>query len=74
MFHSARPISRLGATSDRHLRASGDRPLVPRIRLAKALNTSPEFWLDFQRDADLFATRQVLAGELEEIPVLRKMA
>ena len=44
------------------------------LRLAKVLNTSPNFWLDLQRDANPFAARQAIAGELDEIPVLRKVA
>jgi antitoxin HigA-1 len=44
------------------------------LRLAKVLNISPNFWLDLQRDANHFAARQAIAGELDEIPVLRKVA
>jgi len=44
------------------------------LRLARVLRTSPEFWLDLQRQVDLFEAHKALAAELETMPVLRRVA
>jgi addiction module HigA family antidote len=41
------------------------------LRLAKALSTSPEFWLNLQMEADLHRARQKLQGEVENVRVVR---
>ncbi len=42
------------------------------LRLARVLNTTPDFWLNLQRNVDLFEARESLANELNDLPVLRK--
>jgi antitoxin HigA-1 len=42
------------------------------VRLGHVLDTSPEFWLNLQRDADLHEARVRLADELGRMPVLRR--
>ena|ERR1022692_1278111 len=42
------------------------------LRLSRVLGTSPEFWLDMQRDVDLFQARQELSGVLDELSALRR--
>jgi addiction module HigA family antidote len=42
------------------------------VRLGKALSTSPEFWLNLQRNQDLFQAYRRLKGELHRIQVVRK--
>jgi addiction module HigA family antidote len=42
------------------------------IRLAKALNTTPEFWLNLQREVDLDEAARRLGKTLKSIPVVRK--
>ncbi len=44
------------------------------LRLARVLRTTPDFWLDLQRQVDLFEARKALAAELEKMPVLRTAA
>jgi addiction module HigA family antidote len=44
------------------------------LRLAKALSTTPDFWLNVQRDVDLAKARSELAGQLDAVPVLRPIA
>lgn len=44
------------------------------LRLARVLRTAPEFWLDLQRQVDLFEARKSLASELEKMPILRGAA
>lgn len=41
------------------------------LRLARAFTTSPDFWLDLQRQVDLYRAHQRLNGKLREIRVLR---
>jgi addiction module HigA family antidote len=42
------------------------------LRLGKATNTTPEFWLNIQREVDLYAARRKLGKMLGAIrPVLR---
>lgn len=41
------------------------------LRLAKALGTTPEFWLNLQREVDLHESRTKLKEKLERIEVLR---
>lgn len=43
------------------------------LRLARALSTSPEFWMDIQRDVDLAKARAEL-GSMSGVPVLRARA
>lgn len=40
------------------------------LRLARVLGTSPEFWLDLQRDLDLHRARLKLGNELERLTPL----
>jgi len=42
------------------------------LRLAKVLSTSPEFWLDIQRDTDLLKAEQKLSDMLPKLRVLRE--
>lgn len=42
------------------------------LRLAQVLSTTPDFWLNLQRDVDLFEARQALTATLKELPVLRE--
>ena len=42
------------------------------LRLARVLRTTPEFWLDLQRGADLFKAKKALGAMLEKMPVLRR--
>jgi addiction module HigA family antidote len=44
------------------------------LRLARVLRTTPEFWLDLQRQVDLLEARLAIAGELEKMRVLREAA
>jgi addiction module HigA family antidote len=41
------------------------------LRLAHVLGTTPEFWLNLQRDIDLYEARIGLGKELERLEVLR---
>lgn len=41
------------------------------LRLARVLNTTPEFWLDLQRGVDLHKARLALASDIKTMPVLR---
>ncbi len=42
------------------------------LRLAKALSTTPELWLNLQRDVDLDVARRELEHELRLVKILRK--
>lgn len=42
------------------------------LRLARVLRTSPEFWLNLQREVDLFEARKTLGNQLTKMPILRK--
>jgi addiction module HigA family antidote len=42
------------------------------LRLSQVLGTTPDFWLNLQRDVDLFDARQKLDAELGRLTVLRK--
>lgn len=44
------------------------------LRLARALGTTPEFWLNLQRTTDLFEARKKLERELKQISVLPRAA
>lgn len=44
------------------------------LRLAQVLSTTPDFWLNLQRDVDLYEARKTLAARLKKLPVLRKTA
>lgn len=44
------------------------------LRLARVLGTTPEFWLNLQREVDLFEASSKLASELKKLPVLRVAA
>lgn len=41
------------------------------LRLAKATSTSPEFWLNLQRNFELFEARLKLESDLKEVQVVR---
>jgi addiction module HigA family antidote len=53
---------------------NGKRPITPKtaLKLGRVLGTSPELWLNLQRQVDLFSARQELAAELDRLPVLRQ--
>ena len=42
------------------------------LRLAKALSTTPELWLNLQRDVDLDVARRELQRDLRLVKTLRK--
>ena len=42
------------------------------LRLARALSTTPDFWLNLQRAVDLHRARQRLGRELAKVRVVRK--
>jgi len=42
------------------------------LRLARATSTSPEFWLDLQRDVDLYNASLKLGAELKKLRVVRR--
>ncbi len=42
------------------------------LRLALVLNTTPEFWLNLQRDLDLFEAQRELESKRLKLSVLRK--
>jgi addiction module HigA family antidote len=41
------------------------------LRLARVTSTTPDFWLNLQRDVDVYVARMKLAAGLEDLPVLR---
>jgi addiction module HigA family antidote len=41
------------------------------LRIARVTSTTPDFWLDLQRDVDLYQARLTLDEELERLDVLR---
>ena len=41
------------------------------LRLAFATSTTPELWLNLQRDVDLYQARQKLASVFDELEVVR---
>lgn len=52
---------------------NGKRAVTPEmaLRLSHVTSTTPEFWLDLQRQVDLYAARRKLGAELKRMPVLR---
>ncbi len=42
------------------------------LRLARVLSTTPDFWLNLQRDVDLFQAQRALTPVLKTLPVLRR--
>jgi|SoiMethySBSTD1v2_1073268.scaffolds.fasta_scaffold84349_2 antitoxin HigA-1 len=42
------------------------------LRLARVLSTTPDLWLNLQRDVDLWRARRARAAEIEGLSVLRK--
>ena len=42
------------------------------LRLSQVLDTSPEFWLNLQREVDLHRARRRLGGALAALPILRR--
>jgi addiction module HigA family antidote len=42
------------------------------LRLSRVLSTTPEFWLNLQRDQDLARAKHALEDELPRLPALRK--
>jgi addiction module HigA family antidote len=52
----------------------GRRNITPEmaLRLAKVSRTTEDFWLNQQREVDLFDARQELGGCLDELVVLRR--
>ena len=49
------------------------RAVTPQIalRLARVLGTTPQYWMDLQRDADLWIAIEDMAPEIERLPILR---
>ncbi|MEJ0024933.1 MAG: HigA family addiction module antitoxin [Rhizomicrobium sp.] len=45
---------------------------VMALRLARVLSTTPDFWLNLQREVDLFEARKMVAGQLKGLPILRR--
>lgn len=41
------------------------------LRLAQVISTTPEFWLNLQREVDLYEARKRVGPKLEKLPVLR---
>ncbi|WP_327210903.1 HigA family addiction module antitoxin [Rhizobium leguminosarum] len=79
-------IKRIGVTQDELAKAMkvsrftvnqlvrGRRNITPEmaLRLAKVSGTTEDFWLNQQREVDLFDARQELGGQLDELVVLRR--
>jgi antitoxin HigA-1 len=42
------------------------------LRLARVTSTTPDFWLNLQRDVDLYEARIKLAREIKQLKVLRQ--
>lgn len=42
------------------------------LRLARVLSTSPDLWLNLQRDVDLWRARRAQRDEINALPVLRQ--
>lgn len=55
---------------------NGSRPVTVDVahRLARALGTSPELWLNLQREVDLWDATHTHRNEYERIPLLRRAA
>jgi addiction module HigA family antidote len=53
---------------------NGRRTVTPdmAIRLSRALSTTPDFWLNLQREVDLDEASRRLAKTLKSIPVVRR--
>lgn len=41
------------------------------LRLARVTSTTPEFWLNLQREVDLYHVRKKIGSKLEQLPILR---
>jgi addiction module HigA family antidote len=41
------------------------------LRLARVTSTTPDFWLNLQRDIDLYEARIKLAKKIEQLKILR---
>lgn len=52
---------------------NGKRAVTPEmaLRLSHVTSTTPEFWLDLQRQVDLYAARRRLGAELKRLQVIR---
>jgi addiction module HigA family antidote len=44
------------------------------VRLGRVTGTTPEFWLNLQRDVDLYQVAQKLSSEIEQLTPLRHPA
>jgi antitoxin HigA-1 len=42
------------------------------LRLAHVTSTTPEFWLNLQRDIDIYQAKLKLAGKLDKLQILRR--
>ena len=42
------------------------------LRLARVLSSDPDFWLNLQRDMDLYRARRKAGAEINSLPVLRE--
>jgi len=52
---------------------NGRRTVTPEmaLRLARVTSTTPDFWLNLQRDVDLYQAQMKLADELSQLQILR---
>jgi addiction module HigA family antidote len=44
------------------------------IRLGRVLSTTPEFWMNLQREVDLYSARQQLGDLVDQLKVVRSPA
>jgi addiction module HigA family antidote len=53
---------------------NGKRAVTPEmaLRLAHVTSTTPEFWLNLQREVDLYEARQKIGSKLQKLQVIRK--
>jgi addiction module HigA family antidote len=53
---------------------NGKRAITPEmaLRLAHVTSTTPDFWLNLQREVDLYVARQKIGSGLQKLKVIRK--
>ena len=64
------PRTRIERLAKEQIGVSGDTAL----RLAKALNTTPQFWLNLQKDFELATARASIGDEVDHIKSVRQKA
>jgi addiction module HigA family antidote len=42
------------------------------LRLARVLSTTPDLWLNLQREIEVFEAQEAIGAKLDKLPVLRK--